>query len=151
MEVWKFTLYSENLIQLLNPRNQWIRFGYDPRKDPEAKMFQTLDYRLRVRGSGARHHVSSKRKSIVLSRNKISNSSRAKVSYIDLNEDYTSAGKEPTDAETIEREEKMKDTYMFRPKRMPPSRQIFYQYKNILVPEAQQVIKSHEATGMIIL
>ena len=25
---------------------QWIRFGYDPRKDPSAKIHQTFDYRL---------------------------------------------------------------------------------------------------------
>jgi hypothetical protein len=25
----------------------WVRFGYDPRADPHAKMYQTLDFRLR--------------------------------------------------------------------------------------------------------
>ena len=25
---------------------QWVRLGYDPRKDPAAKMYQTFDYRL---------------------------------------------------------------------------------------------------------
>ena len=31
-------------------RNQWVRFGYDPRKEPEAGMYQTLDYRVRLQG-----------------------------------------------------------------------------------------------------
>ena len=26
-------------------RNQWVRLGYDPRKDPNAAQYQTLDYR----------------------------------------------------------------------------------------------------------
>ena len=48
-------------------RNQWIKYGYDPRKDQEAAKFQTLDYRLRFR-AGSRFTVESKRKSIVVSR-----------------------------------------------------------------------------------
>jgi hypothetical protein len=28
-------------------RSCWVRFGYDPRKDPVAKMYQMIDYRLR--------------------------------------------------------------------------------------------------------
>eukprot|EP00061_Rhincodon_typus_P014926 g42313.t1 len=28
-------------------RSLWVRFGYDPRKDPKAKIYQVLDFRLR--------------------------------------------------------------------------------------------------------
>ena len=55
-------------------RNQWIRFGYDPRKEHEAAEFQTLDYRLRI-GAGARQLVQSKRKT-VMTKHKIVNSSK---------------------------------------------------------------------------
>ena len=48
-------------------RNQWIKYSYDPRKDPQAAPFQTLDYRLRFR-AGALKYVESKRKSVVVSR-----------------------------------------------------------------------------------
>ena len=37
-------------------RNQWIRFGYDPRVEPGAAQHQTLDYRVRLQG-GARSQV----------------------------------------------------------------------------------------------
>lgn len=30
-------------------RSTWVRFGYDPRRHPEAKIYQTLDVRLRRR------------------------------------------------------------------------------------------------------
>lgn len=29
-------------------RITWVRLGYDPRKDPDAKKYQTLDYRLKA-------------------------------------------------------------------------------------------------------
>lgn len=27
-------------------RSMWVRFGYDPRTDPQAKIYQTLDVRI---------------------------------------------------------------------------------------------------------
>ena len=55
-------------------RNQWIRFGYDPRIESGAAIYQTLDYRLRM-GAGARQLVQSKRKT-VMTKHKIVNSSK---------------------------------------------------------------------------
>ncbi|NWI70125.1 TF3C5 factor, partial [Todus mexicanus] len=35
-------------MQLTGPwRSLWVRFGYDPRKHPEAKIYQVLDFRIR--------------------------------------------------------------------------------------------------------
>ena len=34
-------------------RNQWVKFGYDPRLEQGAATHQTLDYRVRLQG-GAR-------------------------------------------------------------------------------------------------
>lgn len=31
-------------------RAMWVRFGYDPRKDPSSRIYQTLDYRIRAPG-----------------------------------------------------------------------------------------------------
>lgn len=31
-------------------RMTWVRFGFDPRKDPKARIYQTLDYRIRTAG-----------------------------------------------------------------------------------------------------
>lgn len=32
-------------------RIMWVRFGYDPRKDPSSRIYQTLDYRIRATGN----------------------------------------------------------------------------------------------------
>ena len=61
---------------------------------------------------------------------------------IDLNDP---SSKEVNEDELMEKDEKLRDTYLFRPKRLPPSRQVFYQYKNILVPEAQEIIDSYKS------
>lgn len=35
-------------LQITGPwRSLWIRYGYDPRKSPEAKIYQVLDFRIR--------------------------------------------------------------------------------------------------------
>lgn len=32
----------------------WVKIGYDPRKDPYARYYQTLDFRLRHAGNEQR-------------------------------------------------------------------------------------------------
>lgn len=44
----KYLLPLVSFYYLNGPwRCQWVRFGYDPRKHPEAKMYQIVDYRAR--------------------------------------------------------------------------------------------------------
>lgn len=31
-------------------RVMWVRYGYDPRKDPSARIYQTFDFRIRDMG-----------------------------------------------------------------------------------------------------
>lgn len=38
-------------------RMMWIRFGYDPRKEPGARFYQTLDFRLRHQGEVKGSHI----------------------------------------------------------------------------------------------
>lgn len=85
--------------------------------------------------------VESKRKTLTLSRHKTTNSAKARTSMIDLN--AKTASRDLNEDELAEHEEKMRDVYIFRPGRLPPSRQVFYQYKNIQVPEAQMMIQKH--------
>lgn len=125
-------------------RNQWIAFGYDPRLDNNASIYQTLDYRLRFRGGTGRQLVESKRKTTSISRHKMTSSSKAKTSFIDLNIS-SNASKESNQVEMAERDEKFKDTYLFRSGRLPPSRQVFYQYKNILLAEVQVLIEKYKS------
>ena len=64
-------------------RNQWVRFGYDPRKNPDSAMHQTLDYRIRLHGGG-RSVVKAKRNyaNYVLPY-KVTNPSKPKSTVID--------------------------------------------------------------------
>ena len=82
---------------------------------------------------------------IVLSfsyRHKVTNTTKAKTSIIELDE--SNYKQKANDDEVAEREEKIRDAYLFRPGRLPPSRQVFYQYKSLTVPEAQILIQEYK-------
>lgn len=32
-------------------RIMWVKYGYDPRKDPSARIYQSIDYRIRIYGT----------------------------------------------------------------------------------------------------
>ena len=134
-------------------RNQWVRLGYDPRKEPEAAMFQTLDYRVRIQG-GARHKVKAKRSyANYLLPYKAMNFSKPKTSVIDRDtfsaigtktpsgeESEAAAGKQPTRT-AAEDVDSGRDSFVFRPDRIPAHRQMFYQFKDLEVEEAREVIR----------
>ena len=123
-------------------RNQWVRMGYDPRRDVSASKYQTLDYRIRIHG-GTRKLVQNKRKSSILNPYKtvIPSSNKPKTSVIDLSDSTT---KEQSLEEMNEQEEKLKDAYLFRPGRIPPFRQMFYQFRNIEIPELDLLMDKHK-------
>ncbi|TRY64361.1 hypothetical protein TCAL_08702 [Tigriopus californicus] len=143
-------------------RNQWVRFGYDPRKVVEAAQFQTMDYRVRLH-AGARHRVKAKRSyANYLLPYKAMNWSKPKTSLIDRDSFSNivvtgdGKGKESTPPISVtnvanERSEADKDAkadvYIFRKGRIPPYRQMFYQFKDLLLEEAQQVIQSSLKPG----
>jgi len=127
-------------------RNQWVRFGYDPRKDPTAAMYQTLDYRVRLQG-GARHQVAAKRSyANYLLPYKAMNWSKPKTSVIqktsfpgcDPGKGAAGLGGEEEGLE----QERMKDVYLFREGRIPPYRQMFYQLGDLQVAAAQELLAS---------
>ena len=114
-------------------RNQWIKFGYDPRKDPAACKYQTLDYRVRLQG-GARHKVAAKRSyANYLLPYKAVNWSKPRTSLINKSSFPGAEASKPEEVETDEDREKQLDVYMFRKGRIPPYRQMFYQYCDIQV------------------
>jgi len=128
-------------------RNQWVRFGYDPRTDPTAAMYQTLDYRVRLQG-GARHQVAAKRSyANYLLPYKAMNWSKPKTSVI---QKTSFPGCEPgkggagggVEEGQEEEQQKMKDVYLFREGRIPPYRQMFYQYGDLQVALAQELLAS---------
>ncbi len=131
-------------------RNQWVRFAYDPRKEADAAQYQTLDYRVRLQG-GARRRVKAKRSyANYLLPYKAMNWSKPRTSVIDTEAFSNITSKETTPpslpeetaAATKEEDDAKKDLYIFRPGRFPPSRQMFYQFKDLHLTEAQELIAS---------
>ncbi|XP_075992614.1 general transcription factor IIIC subunit l(2)37Cd [Anticarsia gemmatalis] len=95
-------------------RSMWVRFGYDPRKDPEARIYQTLDFRLR-HGQGIR--------TLIMSRDEpsASPSTSRKVGTEHYNEIPESC-------------------VYFRPDTVPTQRHIFYQFCDVKIPEVQDIL-----------
>jgi len=121
-------------------RNQWIKFGYDPRLDPEAAIYQTLDYRVRLQ-AGARHKVAAKRSyANYLLPYKAVNWSKPRTSLITKASFPGMETATPEEVETDEDREKILDIYLFRRGRIPPYRQMFYQYCDIQIAEAQELL-----------
>ena len=87
----------------------------------------------------------SKPKTSVISRDSFSNIMTGEQRPDDANVPSTSgAGAAAAAADEALRElEDKKDHYMFRPGRVPPYRQMFYQFKDIILEEAQKIIREN--------
>ena len=121
-------------------RNQWVKFGFDPRQEKSAGVHQTLDYRVRLQG-GARNMVSAKRSyANYLLPYKAMNWSKPKTSLINT-ESFSSSQDDKKEEMSEEEREKLLDVYLFREGRIPPYRQMFYQYGDLHL-EAAQIILS---------
>ncbi|XP_067002330.2 general transcription factor 3C polypeptide 5 [Anabrus simplex] len=115
-------------------RVMWVRFGYDPRKDPSARKYQTLDYRLRTSG-GLKTKVKAKRSYCnYLLPYKSSPTCRPKTAII------SKEHLQSKEAKGKESENLNENMYVFRPGMLPPSRQMFYQYCDVYVPAIQEMM-----------
>jgi general transcription factor 3C polypeptide 5 (transcription factor C subunit 1) len=109
-------------------RISWVKFGYDPRKDPTARIYQTLDYRIRTAES-TKLKVSAKRSyagktSLFLG--------PTHVKKMSLKHDMSAKPK-------LEMDERY---YVLRPLTIPPARQMFYQLCDLILPEIQEMISN---------
>ncbi|XP_018343284.1 PREDICTED: general transcription factor 3C polypeptide 5 [Trachymyrmex septentrionalis] len=132
-------------------RIMWVKLGYDPRKDVNARKYQTLDYRLK-----AMHGLGS--------------TVRCKRNYSNYTLPYKSAPvskqKPAVLTATLNQEQNLKkerhlyeNVYIYREGMVPPSRQMFYQYCDVLVAEIQEMlaklpdplpgIRCHEKRGYL--
>ncbi|KAI4484588.1 hypothetical protein M0804_007154 [Polistes exclamans] len=113
-------------------RIMWIRLGYDPRKDITARKYQTLDYRLRaMRGLGSTIKCKRNYSEYTLPY-KSAPAAKPKTSILTPN-----ISMEPNETKETEMSENM---YIYREGMVPPSRQMFYQYCDILVDEVQEML-----------
>lgn len=127
-------------------RSLWVRFGYDPRKTSEAKIYQVLDFRIRY---GMKHGytvndmpVKSKRSAYHYSRPTTFNKAGpqpASVSDITL-ESPSSSGPKPATAKYLLKE----SVYIFREGMLPPYRQMFYQMCDLDVDKVKEIIHKND-------
>lgn len=110
----------------------WVKLGYDPRKDISARKYQTLDYRLKaMHGLGFTvkckrnySHYTLPYKSAPVSKQKTAILSSA-------------LGQQQSQKKQQDRNE---NVYIYREGMVPPSRQMFYQYCDVLVDEIQEML-----------
>ncbi|XP_076140755.1 general transcription factor 3C polypeptide 5 isoform X1 [Alosa pseudoharengus] len=127
-------------------RSMWVRFGYDPRKTPEAKIYQVLDFRIRC---GMRHGygvgdmpVKAKRSayhhSLYTTLNK---SGPQPASLKDITEESSpSASRLPAEPRYMLKE----SAYRFHDGMLPPYRQMFYQLCDLEVEQLQKIIHQND-------
>uniref|UniRef100_A0A480YUL9 General transcription factor 3C polypeptide 5 n=1 Tax=Sus scrofa TaxID=9823 RepID=A0A480YUL9_PIG len=121
-------------------RSLWIRFGYDPRKHPEAKIYQVLDFRIRC---GMKHGYAPSDMPVKAKRSAynyslpitVKKTPSPLVTMHDLKQ-----GLAPSRMISARRSAsnnyKLKDSiYIFREGALPPYRQMFYQLCDLNVDE----------------
>ncbi|CAG5867227.1 unnamed protein product [Menidia menidia] len=126
-------------------RSLWVRLGYDPRKSPESKKYQMLDFRMRY---STKHGYSLSNLPVKAKRSALNYSLP-----ITLNK----AGPQPTSVMDIPAQEgpstsrdsaiatyQLKESsYIFRDGMLPPHRQMFYQLCDLDVDSIKEVIEQN--------
>lgn len=114
-------------------RVMWVRFGYDPRKDPSSRIYQTLDYRIRA-PAGLLSMVKAKRSyaNYLLPTKSSHPSAKSVVITKDLFSIQDSVGSSQCKVRN--------DAHIFVPGIIPPARQMFYQYCDIKAPELETML-----------
>ncbi|CAM9697637.1 general transcription factor 3C polypeptide 5 [Strix aluco] len=132
-------------------RSLWVRFGYDPRKHPEAKIYQVLDFRIRC---GMKYGyapndmpVKAKRSTYNYSlpitvKKQVSHT----VSVHDLKQGLGTSGASGAKKPASSRYKLKESIYIFREGALPPYRQMFYQLCDLNVESLQKIIRRNDGT-----
>lgn len=132
-------------------RSLWVRFGYDPRKHPEAKIYQVLDFRIRC---GMKYGytpndmpVKAKRSTYNYSlpitvKKPVSHT----VSVHDLKQGLGTPGASGAKKPASSRYKLKESVYIFREGALPPYRQMFYQLCDLNVESLQKIIHRNDGT-----
>ncbi|XP_069120518.1 general transcription factor 3C polypeptide 5-like isoform X2 [Argopecten irradians] len=143
----KFLLPLTGFYFLSGPwRCLWCKFGFDPLKSPEAKMFQTVDFRKRQCNITDSVGIKLKRKENLLQyqamRRTITNDSKINIRDIVMDDTTTqTTSKKAEDTGKLTKEE---EQYIYTPATLPPCRQMFYQLCDIRAPKIQAIIRKND-------
>ncbi|XP_006894495.1 PREDICTED: general transcription factor 3C polypeptide 5-like [Elephantulus edwardii] len=129
-------------------RSLWIRYGYDPRKNPDAKIYQVLDFRIRC---GMKYGytpsdmpVKTKRSAYNYSLPITVKKTPTQLTMQDLKQGLGPSGSINA-RKSISNKYKLKDSvYIFREGALPPYRQMFYQFCDLNVEELQKIIHRND-------
>ncbi|XP_046542986.1 general transcription factor 3C polypeptide 5-like [Haliotis rubra] len=119
-------------------RTLWVKFGYDPRKDRNAKMYQILDFRLRQRGAAEKLEIGGKRSAFDYKLPTVKSRSQMKIPKIHTST-LGAEGMDPSDKTQI-----LESTYMFEPDVLPPYRQMFYQLCDVHEDQIQKLLHQND-------
>ncbi|XP_014214781.1 general transcription factor 3C polypeptide 5 [Copidosoma floridanum] len=115
-------------------RVTWVKLGYDPRKDPKSRKYQTLDFRMKGT-DGLLSNIRCKRGySDVSMKNRNVPNTKSKTTVLTPNSSFQPQKKSIMMDENV---------YIYRPGMIPPSRQMFYQYCDVHVKEIQDMLDKY--------
>ncbi|XP_055516216.1 general transcription factor 3C polypeptide 5 [Leucoraja erinacea] len=126
-------------------RSLWVRFGYDPRKDSKAKIYQVLDFRLRC---STKHGYMASDMPVKAKRSTFNYSLPITISkpvpQVVRIQDLTKAPKILSFPHrrmlTLSGYKLKESVYIFREDTLPPYRQMFYQLCDLDVDSLKKII-----------
>ncbi|XP_068104926.1 general transcription factor 3C polypeptide 5 [Hyperolius riggenbachi] len=129
-------------------RSLWVRFGYDPRKNPEAKIYQVLDFRIRC---GMKYGYAPNEMPVKAKRSTYNYSlpitlKKPTPQVLSMQDLTHGHGSSTSPAKTTPSNKyKLKESvYVFRDGSLPPYRQMFYQFCDLHVDSLQEIIKRND-------
>ncbi|XP_077353459.1 general transcription factor 3C polypeptide 5 [Festucalex cinctus] len=143
-------------------RSLWVKFGYDPRKIVEAKMYQMLDYRMRCTNKGEYLIddfdvlVKPKRSTMNYTLPTTINKTGRVLANVTILPTLPSVTELPTEESSSTSKDSVQisyqqqdSSYIFREGMLPPHRQMFYQLCDLYVPSIQEVIKQNNGAEQV--
>ncbi|XP_062334835.1 general transcription factor 3C polypeptide 5 isoform X1 [Osmerus eperlanus] len=122
-------------------RSLWVRLGYDPRKIPEAKKYQVLDFRIRC---SSKHGYSV---------NEIPVKPKRSTLNYTLPNTFNKAVPQPVNVMELSQKpsssrlpqyQLQESSYIFQEGTLPPYRQMFYQLCDLNVEKIRKVIQRND-------
>lgn len=118
----------------------WVRFGYDPQKDPKAKIYQSVDFRKRQTSIGDPVGIKCKRGENIMA---FPSNTRTQPNVARIEKEQLTSISKPDD---VTEAADIADTedYVYTADKIPPCRQMYYQLCDLLVDEIQYMIKKND-------
>nr|KAG5712043.1 hypothetical protein BaRGS_020769 [Batillaria attramentaria] len=122
-------------------RALWVKYGYDPRKDPSAKKYQIFDFRMRHRGLGpVERNIPEAKRGLEMRFLKPSLPTMPMAKIHEINMGLFQKEGEGGDKD---KQPKLSD-FEFHPAVLPPNRQVYYQLCDIYDQEIQALVAKND-------